>query len=154
MRCVRAGDASGDCCNHHPFISHERVYFLCSEMHYSKSLLCKSQFGTYWYNQYFTGLFVWFLDFFFLPSRGELLCVLNLPLLIAVLITPVFCGAFYFSTLRNAEIGFLNCCVINKICPNQITLSLFKIHMGYSVCMCISISIYISKDGDKGSIVI
>lgn len=95
-----------------------------------------------------------FWIFFFLPSRGELLCVLNLPFLIAVLITPVFCGAFYFSTLRNAEIGFLNLCVINKICPNQITLSLFKIHMGYCVCMCISLSIYISKDGGKGSMVI
>ena len=59
-----------------------------------------------------------------------------------MLITPVFCGAFYFNTLRTTEIGFLNLCVVNKICPNQIRLSLFKIYMGgvWGVCVCVYIS--------------
>lgn len=61
--------------------------------------------------------------------------VLNLSFLVAVLITLVFCGAFYFNSLRTAEIGFLNLCMVNKICPNQISLSLrFKIHT-WGVCV-------------------
>lgn len=43
-----------------------------------------------------------------------------------MLITPVFCGTFYFNT----EIIFLNLFIVNKMCPNQVSLSLFKIYIG------------------------
>lgn len=46
---------------------------------------------------------IFYLSFFFLflPSRGGLLCVLNLYFLIAVVITSIFCGAFCFQHSEN-----------------------------------------------------
>lgn len=64
--------------------------------------------------------------------------MLNLSFLVAFLITLVFCGAFYFNSLRTAEIGFVNLCMVNKICPNQIRLSQFKVHTwGVYVYICL-----------------
>lgn len=104
-RCVTAGSVARrhlcPCCNHSSFCG--RTYFFCSEMHYSKSFLCKTEFCAYWYSQYFRGIGIFllaFLFFSFLFPVGEDFSVFQISFLIVGLITPVFCGAFYFNTLR------------------------------------------------------
>lgn len=85
---------------------------------------------------FFACFFIFFIS---LPSRGRPLFrpVSDLSFLIAVLITPVFCGIF-----QHSEIIFLNLCIVNKMCPNQISLSLFKIYIWKTyanmyMCICL-----------------
>lgn len=123
-----------------------------SSVQKSKSFLCKTEFCVYWYSQYFRGIGIFCLLFYFfsfLFPVGDDFSVSNFF---------SNCWADYSCILwsilfQHSEIVLLNLCIVNKICPNQISLSLFKIYMWeiyrYKKYICVCVS-----PKHKGSIVI
>lgn len=96
-------------------------------------LLIQSIFQRNW--NFFACFYIFFLS---LPSRGRLLCVSNFFSTCWADYSCILWGILF----QHSEIVFLNLCIVNKICPNQVSLSLFKIYMweiykNIYMCVCL-----------------